>query len=64
MQTDCQPKAIPLSTHQHVPPVTPASIRAAILACNIERCRVSKATGIFLPLVPVPVDDSAAEGGR
>jgi len=55
MQTDCQPKDTPLSTNDPVPPVTAASVRAAIDACNQERREITNVTGVSLPMVPLPV---------
>lgn len=38
-----------------LPPVTAASIRAAIEACNAERLQINATTGARLPLHPLPV---------
>ena len=53
-----------MSTHQDLPPVTAASIRAAIVACNEERRRITEATGVEVPLVPLPAEDEPEGEGR
>lgn len=35
-------------------PVTPASVRAAIDACNVERRKANRLGGLTLPMIPYP----------